>query len=499
MTEEITKKTPRLPHLWEVLVPVVFMMALIIVCTVSWGVEPHIPILLSCVVAGIMAFRCGYSWQTIITGVLESIGRATEAMLIVMIVGMVIGSWIQAGTMSTLVYFGLELLTPQAFLLVGVFVVAFIGWVSGSSWTASGTVGVAMMGIAAGLGVNPAIAAGMVISGAYMGDKWSPLSDSTNLAAATAETPLFEHVKSMVITTLPSFIIAMILYGIVGFNIDTSNYDPHNVAAIQDALASEAHIAAWLVLPVLVIILGAIFKIPAIPTLLAASVVAGIIAMIAQGATIGEVLNAFHYGHEADTGNETADAILNRGGVDGMMWTISLIMFALGFGGILEKCRFVEAALSKLITKIKRVGGLVMVTVLTGIASDFILTDQYISILIPGRMYAKYFDEKGLKRNFLSRTLEDGATLWSPMCPWNGCGAYQAATLGVPTWEYFPFAFMNLVNPVVSIIFAYAGIGIRFNDESKNKKWWGINTKANEIAAENAEKFKAEEAAKAEA
>lgn len=178
-------RNPRMPKLWEVMIPVVFMMALIIVCTVKWGIEPHIPILLACIVAGLVAMKCGYGWETIITGVLESIGRATEALLIVMCVGALIGSWTLAGTIPALVYHGLDLLSPKIFLFVGVLVVGIIGWISGSSWTASGTIGVAMMGIAAGLGIDPAIAAGMVISGAYMGDKWSPLSDSTNLAAAT--------------------------------------------------------------------------------------------------------------------------------------------------------------------------------------------------------------------------------------------------------------------------------------------------------------------------
>lgn len=467
------EKTTRLPKAWEALVPMIFMMVLIITCTVYWEIEPHIPIALSCIVAALMSIRCGHSWVTIITGVLESIGRATEAMLIVMTVGILIGSWILSGTIPAMVYYGLDLIAPQAFLLVGVILCAFIGLVSGSSWTASGTVGVALMGIAAALGINPAIAAGMVISGAYMGDKWSPLSDSTNLAAATAETPLFDHVRAMTLTTVPSFTIAMVIYAIIGFNMNLTGYSITGLEEIQNTLKGEFYISWWLVAPTLIIIGAAIKKVAALPTLFAASIFAGLIAIFAQGASVPDVLGAFHYGYAAETGNEIADRLLNRGGLDSMMWTISLIMFALSFGGIMEKCGFVEALLGNVIKKVKSVGGLVTLTILTGIASDFVLTDQYISILVPGRMYAKYFDQRGLKRSFLSRTLEDGATLWSPMVPWNGCGAFQAATLGVPTWEYFPFAFMNLVNPVVAIIMTYLGIGVRYNDESKNPKAWG--------------------------
>ena len=494
MEEKVkVKKQPRAPKVWEVLIPIVFMMVLIIVCTVSWGVEPHIPILLSCMVAAVVAARCGFGWEAIVAGLLDSIGRAMEAMLIVMCVGALIGTWVLSGSMPAMVYYGLQILTPSTFFFFGVLLIGIVGFVSGSSWTASGTIGVAFMGIGAGLGLNPALCAGMVISGAYMGDKWSPLSDSTNLAAATAETPLFKHVRAMISTTLPSFILAMIIYGVIGLTVDKSGYDASNVENILQALNNTFDINVFLLLPLLVILLGAWKQWPALPTLLGASLVAGAIAIIAQGATVPEVLNAMHYGFSAETGNETVDNLVNRGGVDSMMWTISLIMFALAFGGILEKCGFIEALLGKLITKVKSIGGLVALTCLTGIACDFILTDQYISILIPGRMYAKYFDQKGLARNFLSRTLEDGATLWSPMCPWNGCGAYQAATLGVPTWQYFPYAFMNLINPIMAILFSYIGVSIMFKDEEQNAKGiWGINRKANQIARENTEKWFAE-------
>lgn len=463
-------KETRLPKFWEALVPAVFMMALIITCTVVWGIEPHIPIVVSCAVAAGMAYRCGFRWQAIISGVLDSIARATEALIIVMIVGMLIGTWVLAGTMPAMVYYGLDMISPSAFLVVGATLCALVGLATGSSWTASGTVGVALMGIAAGLGINPAIAAGMVISGAYMGDKWSPLSDSTNIAAASAETPLYEHVRSMVTTTLPSFLLALVLYGVVGVSAGNQGFDAAAVEAIQGAIAGEFNISVWIMFPVLVVLFSAVKRIPAIPSLLLAIAIAGIIAMIAQGNSVADVLGAMHYGYEAETGNEIADKLLNRGGLDSMMWTIGLIMFALAFGGILEKCGFIEVLLGRLIHRVKNVGGLVATTIVTGIVCDFVLTDQYLAIIVPGRMYAKAFDERGLKRSFLSRTLEDGGTLWSPLVPWNGCGAYQAATLGVANFDFLPYAFMNLINPVYAIVISYLGIGVKYVDESKNKK-----------------------------
>lgn len=460
----------RLPKLWEALVPVLFMMVLLFVSTIVWDIEPHIPIVVSCIVAALMAYRCGFRWEALITGILDGIARATEALIIVMIVGMLIGTWVLAGTMPAMVYYGLQLLSPAVFLIVGAVLTGIVGLASGSSWTASGTVGVALMGIAAGLGINPAIAAGMVISGAYMGDKWSPLSDSTNIAAATAETPLFEHVRSMMTTTLPSFLIALVLYGIIGFTGGTEGFDPHTVREIQAAIAGEFNLSIWIMLPVLVVIFSAIKRIPAIPALLLAVAMAGVIAVIAQGATFPDVLSAMHYGYETETGNAIADTLLNRGGLDSMMWTIGLIIFALAFGGILEKCGFIEVLLGGLVKRIKSVGGLVALTIFTGIVCDFVLTDQYLAIIVPGRMYAKAYDQRGLKRSFLSRTLEDGGTLWSPMVPWNGCGAYQAATLGVYNFHFWPYAFMNVINPIYAIVTAYLGIGVQYTDPDLNPR-----------------------------
>lgn len=462
--------SPRAPKMWEAIIPIFAMMFFIIVGLVLWGLEPHIPIVLACIVAAIIALRLGYSWEAITSGILDSIGRATEALLIVMVVGMLIGSWVLSGTMPAMVYHGLSLLTPALFLPVGAILCAIVGLATGSSWTASGTVGVALMGIAMGLGINPALAAGMVISGAYMGDKWSPLSDSTNVAAATAETPLYEHVRSMMTTTLPSFSIALVLYTIVGLRGISGSYDPSAVTDIQHTIASFYNVSPWVILPVLAIIIGAIKQIPAIPSLLFATFLGGVVAIVAQGASVGDFLTAMHYGVELDTGHAVTDQLLNRGGLDSMLWTISLIMFALAFGGILEKCGFIEVLLGGVVSKVKSVGSLVTLTIITGILSNVFLTDQYLAIIVPGRMYASKYDQMNLKRSFLSRTLEDGGTLWSPMIPWNGCGAYQAATLGVHNFAFAPYAFMNLVNPIYAIVISYLGIGVSYNDDDPEAK-----------------------------
>ncbi len=458
-------KQPRMPKVWEALIPVAAIMVFMIVGTVVWGMDPHIPLVLACVVTAFVAAACGYKWDAIITGALDSVKSAVEALLIILCVGMLIGSWVWAGTMPAMVYYGLKFISPSVFLALGLVLTAIVGLATGSSWTASGTVGVALMGVAMGLGISAPLAAGMIIAGAYTGDKLSPLSDSTNVAAAAAGTPLYDHVGAMMTTTVPSFVISFVLYLIVGFVvIDTSGYDASLAQGIMDAIAENFYLSPWIMLPVLVVIFAAVKRIPAIPSLLLAAAVAAVIAIFAQGASVPDVLIGLQAGFSIDTGNEYADSLLNRGGLDSMLWTISLIMFALAYGGMMEKCRFVESLMGGIVKRVKSTASLVAATIITGIICDVILTDQYLAIMIPSRMFRDEFDKRDLSRSFLSRTTEDGATLWSPMIPWNGCGAYQAATLGVHNFAFMPFAFVNLINPVLAVVITAFGIGVKYKE-----------------------------------
>ena len=458
-------KQPRMPKVWEALIPVAAIMVFMIVGTVVWGMDPHIPLVLACVVTAFVAAACGYKWDAIITGALDSVKSAVEALLIILCVGMLIGSWVWAGTMPAMVYYGLKFISPSVFLALGLVLTAIVGLATGSSWTASGTVGVALMGVALGLGISAPLAAGMIIAGAYTGDKLSPLSDSTNVAAAAAGTPLYDHVGAMMTTTVPSFVISFVLYLIVGFVvIDTSGYDASLAQGIMDAIAENFYLSPWIMLPVLVVIFAAVKRIPAIPSLLLAAAVAAVIAIFAQGASVPDVLIGLQAGFSIETGNEYADSLLNRGGLDSMLWTISLIMFALAYGGMMEKCRFVESLMGGIVKRVKSTASLVAATIITGIICDVILTDQYLAIMIPSRMFRDEFDKRDLSRSFLSRTTEDGATLWSPMIPWNGCGAYQAATLGVHNFAFMPFAFVNLINPVLAVVITAFGIGVKYKE-----------------------------------
>ncbi len=461
------QRTKRKPKLWEALIPIIGMAVIIVYSMLVLKVDPHIPIVISTVLAAIMALVVGCTWTDIRDGMLESVFRAVEALIIVMCVGMLIGSWVLSGSVPTMIYYGLQLISPRFFLPTGCILCAIVSTATGSAWTSSGTIGIALMGIGAGLGFNPALTAGMIISGAYFGDKISPLSDSTNVAAASAETDLYKHVRSMLFTTTPSFIIALILYTIIGMGHDTSNFNPETIEAIRTTLADSFNITPWLLIPPVFVLITAILKVPAIPSVFGAAVVGAIFAVIFQGADLVTILDNFQNGFVSETGMAMVDKLLTRGGVNNMLWTISLIIFAMCFGGILEKAQFTDVILEKVVKHVHSVGSLVATTIVTGILCDFVLTDQYLANIIPGRMYCKVYDEMGLERYYLSRTLEDGGSLWSPMFPWNGCGAYQQATLGVPTFSYFPFAFLNLINPFVSIIMAYMGIAVFYKKAEK--------------------------------
>lgn len=456
--------SPRKAYVWEaILIIIVMLVCMIYFCAIN-GQDPHIPILLTVMAEVALASAAGWRFADIMSGFYESVSRCLEALLILLCVGMLVGSMVWAGTIPTLVYYGVHWLTPTTFLPISAIVLGIVGLSTGSSWTAIGTVGIAFMATGSSLGIDPAVTAGVCISGGYLGDKLSPLSDSTNLAAATAETPLFRHVSSMVTTTVPSFAIALVIYFFLGLGY-SGNYDDHIALGIRETLVSTfPTISPILLLPIFVVIIVCIMKVPALVGLLSATITGLILAVIFQGASINDCVTAMHYGYSIETGNEICDYLLNRGGLDGMLYTVSLIIIAVGFGGIFLKCGYVEVLLGWVIKKIKTPTQLVAAVLVTSIFGDFLLSDQYLAILVPGTMYKEKCDELGLDRSFLSRTLEDLGTLWSPLCPWNACGVYCTTTLGMGPLVYGPYAFLSLVNPLVSLLLTKLGIGVRYAD-----------------------------------
>ena len=471
------KKVAREPSFILALIPIVAMIGFMLYCfrghSETGYHDAHLPLVMSIIVACIVGFICGHSFQEMLAGMVERLAASMEAVLILATVGFLVTSFMLSGAIPTMIVYGLDLLTPKLFLPIGCILCAIVGMACGSSWTTTATIGLAFLGIGAGLGINPALTAGMIISGAYVGDKFSPLSDTTNLAAAVAETGLFDHVTAMVSSTGPTLVIALILYTIMGLNIDASAYDPTVAQSIQDAFREAFVISPVLLIPIIVVIVMCILRVPGLVGIAVSVATAVVFMLIFQSTDIfysyslGDIFDVLHYGNAVETGNAVADSILGKAkGMDGMMWTINLILLALAYGGALERCGCVERLFGGLKHKIHSVGSLILATLLTSIFCDATMCDQFLGIGVPAPIYADKYDELGLGRNMLSRTLEDAGTLWAVMFPWTGCGAYQQGVLGMSSFVFFPYAFVNLLNPIYAYVTAMLGRNIFWADGS---------------------------------
>ena len=458
----------RLPNKVEAIIPIVFLLTVMITnYALGWGLDPHIPVTLSCGVAMIIGKLCGYDYKDMLAAGLEAVNQSLEAIIIILLVGCLIGSFTACGTIPAVVYYGLKLLTPAIFLPFVTILCAVVGIALGSAWTVTATLGIAFMAIGTTMGLNPALIAGAILSGACCGDKFSPLSDSTNLAAGSAQTGLFDHVAAMVTTTFPSLVIAVILYTFFSLS-KVGTYDPSLATELSSAILDHyTYMSPILLIPILLIVVVAVIKMPAIPSVVLLSLLGCIFAIIFQGTGIADCIKILHYGYEAESSNALFYKLVNRGGMDSMLWTNNLVIVAVAFGGILQKIGSVESLLGGLIKKVKTPFQLVLVTIATGVFCITTMCDQYLGLIIPASMYKDNYDEMGLGRNMLSRTLEDGGTLWTPLVPWSSCGAYHAAVLGVPTLAYLPYCFMNIINPIYAIVTLSWGGNILYADGSR--------------------------------
>ncbi len=446
-------------------IPVIVLVAVLSVAIIKFGQDAHIPILVGAAVAALLGvFVLGYSWVEIEKGIIESIGSVMQAIMILAIIGMLIGSWISGGIVPTLIYYGLQILSPSFFLITALILCSIVAIATGSSWTTAGTVGVALIGIATGLGVSVPLAAGCIVSGAYFGDKMSPLSDTTNLAPAMAGSTLFDHIRHMFYTTGLSYGITAVIFIIIGLRYRGQELNTVEIQGILDAIKGAYTINPMLLLVPVVTIAAVAMKVPAIPGLLIGVVLGGI-CTIFQGGDFGAILDAIQNGVATESGHAMVDELLTNGGMQSMMWTISLIMCALTFGGVLEVTGMMACIASKMLDKAKSTGSLVLVTVLSCLLVNILCADQYLGIALPGKMFKDEYAERGLAPRNLSRALEDSGTVTSALVPWNTCGATMAEFLGVSTFSYMPFAFFNMLSPIVSVLYAYMGISIMTLEE----------------------------------
>lgn len=452
-------KQQRKATLLEALIPILFLIVTLALALLKFNVDPHIPLILGTAVAALIGvFRLGFKWSELEDGIIQTITMASQAILILLIVGTLIGTWILGGVVPSMIYWGLNILSPGIFLVATLLICSIVSVATGSSWTTASTVGIALLGIGQTLGIPSPIIAGAIISGAYFGDKMSPLSDTTNLAPAMAGADIFEHIKHMIYTTGPAYVISVILYIVVGMKYAGQSLDTAQIDIIKNTLVSSfSTLSPILILAPIAVIGMVILKVPAIPALLTGTLLGGVFAIFFQGANMGDVMTAMHYGYESHTGVLAVDDLLTRGGLDSMLWTVSLIICALSFGGILEKTGMLETIAHCILTFAKGTFGLVFATIITCIMTNIVTGDQYLAIVIPGRMYKDEYKNRGLAAKNLSRAIEDSATITSPLIPWTTCGSYMLATLGVNPIAYLPFAFLNIITPLISLILAATG------------------------------------------
>ncbi|WP_053955886.1 Na+/H+ antiporter NhaC [Inediibacterium massiliense] len=444
--------------LGKALLVIAFLVVALIGGLMFFDGDPHIPLLTTTAFASLVAVTSGQKWEDLEEGILSTIKMGMQSILILMIIGCIMGTWILSGVVPAMIYYGLKIISPGIFLIATCIICSIVSIATGSSWTTAGTVGIALIGVGTGLGIPSPVIAGAIISGAYFGDKMSPLSDTTNLAPAMAGTTLFEHIRHMCYTTGPSMLISCVLFGILGIKYAGKELDVAGINVMLDALNANFTINPLLIIPPILVILMVVFKVPALPGLFGGTLLGAIFAGIFQGAGMTEIIQAAHKGYVSETGVESIDALLSGGGLHGMMWTVSLILIALSFGGVMESSGMLNAIAQKILSFAKSTGSIVVATFFTCLFCNLATGDQYLSVVIPGRMYKDIFRDKGLHPKNLSRCLEDFGTITSPLVPWNTCGAFMTTALGIHPFVYLPYAFLNLINPLVSIFYGFTGI-----------------------------------------
>jgi len=475
MSKIITK-----PSLLDAITPVVILITMLAGTVYVFGLDSFGPnqvaLIMAAAVAAMIGIKNGHSWKEIEQGMIDTIAVSLQSLLILLMVGALIGSWILSGTVPSMIYYGVQLMSPDYFYLTACLVCALLGFSIGSSWTVAGTLGIGLMGIAAALDLSLAASAGAIISGAYFGDKLSPLSETTNLAAAVTSNNLFDHIQHMLWTTIPGFLITLVLFFILGIGSGT-NLVIDDIETLQAAMQETFKISPLMLIPMILLLTMAVKKLPALSTLICGTLAGCLFAAVFQWDTVIALANdsslsegaavfkglfsAMFLGYSSDTGNASLDALLSKGGMSSMLTTIGLVINAMAFGGAMRRTGLLERLVEAALSRVKSAGDLIIATVGTCIGTNLLAADQYLSIVIPGQMFVKSYEERDLSTINLSRTLEDSGTLTSALVPWNTCGAYMSATLGVSTFMYAPFAFFNILCPIIAVIYGYSQIALQ--------------------------------------
>ncbi|WP_440877441.1 Na+/H+ antiporter NhaC [Thalassotalea sp. PLHSN55] len=475
-----TNKITKSPSLMDALLPIVSLIIMLSAGVIYFGDNSsygpnQIALMASMGIAIVIGLKNGFLWESIEQAIVKGISLSLGAVLILFAVGALIGTWLLSGTVPTMIYYGLQILNPSWFYAATCLICGIVALSIGSSWTTAATIGVALLGIAQGLGLSPEITAGAIISGAYFGDKISPLSETTNLAPAVAGSELFSHIRYMLWTTVPSISTALVIFIILGLNETTSANDT-SIALLSTQLEQQFNLSLANLIPVAILLFLAMKKVPAFPAVSVGAIVGAVWAIVFQQelilsvaeqgtdaftANLKVVWTTFFDGVVIETGNEELNSLLSGGGMSKMLNTIWLIMTAMSFGAVLEHLGMLRKFVDAIVSSLKSTGSLIAGTVTTCIGTNLVTADQYMAIVMPGRMYKEEFQRRNLHPVVLSRTLEDSATITSPLIPWNTCGAYMYSVLLINPFDYIFYCFFNLINPVLAVIYGFVGFNIK--------------------------------------
>lgn len=445
------------------------VISIIIIGVLFFKINIHVLLMLCIVWTCFQTYFLGYKFSAIKQLMSDGISSGLSASYVFILIGVVIAAFMESGTIASLVYYGLDIIHPAIFLPAGLLLCSFMSIAVGTMMGTVGTAGVILIGVGGAMGMPLPIVAGMIIAGASFGDKMSPISDTTNLAAVSAGTNLYDHIKSMAYTTIPTYLICLVFFTIIGLQYSSAVISKVEIDAFRLAINKNFTVSFWGFLPILLMFGLSLKKVPAEPAMVISTVSAVLLAIIQQDRNILIVLESLQSGYSRVTGYEALDLLVNRGGIQSMMNTFSLALFALALGGMLDKAGFLSSLLYGILSKIKSTMSLILATMFTGVLSSLSTGQSYVSIVLTAQLFKNKYDEMNIRKRVLSRTVEESTTLTTPLMPWSMGGAFYAATLGVPVFDYLPWAFLNYLNMFVAIILAFFGIGI-FKTNSKSTK-----------------------------
>lgn len=458
---EITPNLPRHPSFLQSLTCFSLIVITIAGGLFGLGISLHSLMFLCLLWVGLNAFSLGYGYIQIRELMTGALTRAMPAIYIFILIGMVISSFMHSGTIATLIYYGLSWLSPSLFLAVGLLLCAVMSVATGTSWGTVGTLGVVFIGIGSAMNIPLPLVAGMIVCGATFGDKMSPISDTTNLAAMSAGTDLYRHIYSMLFTTTPTFILTFLIFLVIGLNYGEQNLDLTEVTSIQLALVNNYTLTPLVtLLPLILLAVLSIRKVPAEVTMSCSIMLAVLIAIIYQGESPIFVLNALWENTPEATGIPNLDALLGRGGISSMSWTLLLALMAIALGGILHGAGFLTSLLAGIIKRVKRTATLIATTIISGFLGNIAMGEAYISIILNCQLFKPKYEQQNLEAAILSRSVEEGATMTTGLIPWTTAGAFYTATLGVDVLDYAPYAFFNYINAIIAVAMAAFGIGL---------------------------------------